>query len=132
MDGVGGDNDDVVDKDDKAFHLHDLHFLNQVVFLSLCSILLKKFKMIKKTSAFVSVKHSVKQGVVENYVPLIGAPRNPFGFLPLNPLQFGLPRLSCRKHISICSDFSRPGVPNFMFITNRKAPRVIWLLSHEK
>ena len=173
MDGVGGDNDDVVDKDDKAFHLHDLHFLNQVVFLSLCSILLKKVKMIKKTLAFVSVKHSVKQGVVENYVPLIEAPRNPFGFLPLNPLQFGLPRLSCRKHISICSDwfwleqarppvglnaflidspllghllpssksssdgfrlfhFSHPGIPNFMFITNRKAPRVIRLLSHEK
>ena len=101
MDGVDDDNDDVVEKDDKAFHLHDLHLLNQVVFLSLCSILLNKVKMIKMTLAFVSVR----QGAVGNYVPLIGAPRNPFGFLPLNPLQFGLPTLSCREHISICSDW---------------------------
>ena len=37
----------MVDKDDKGLHLHDLHFLNQVVFLSLGSILLKEANMIK-------------------------------------------------------------------------------------
>ena len=35
----------MVEKDDKGLHLHDLHFLNQVVFLSLGSILLKEAKM---------------------------------------------------------------------------------------
>ena len=37
----------MVEKDDKGLHLHDLHFLNQVVFLSLGSILLKEANIIK-------------------------------------------------------------------------------------
>ena len=32
----------VVDSDEELVHLHDLHFLNQVVFLPLSSVLLQK------------------------------------------------------------------------------------------
>ena len=41
---------------------------------------------------------SIRQGVVGNYVPRMGS----IWILALNTLQFGL---SCRKHISICSDW---------------------------
>ena len=44
---------------------------------------------------------SIQQGVVGNYVHRMGT----IWILALNTLQFGLARLSCRKHISICSDW---------------------------
>ena len=48
MDGDGDDDvDEEVEKGAKGLHLHDLHLLDQVVFLSLGSILLKEVNMIK-------------------------------------------------------------------------------------
>ena len=91
MDGDGDDDvDEEVEKDDKGLHLHDLHLLDQVIFLSLGSILLKEVNMIKMK--LKDGKGRIKAifffklgGVAGNHVSLIGSgPRNLFGFPPLN------------------------------------------------
>ena len=100
MDGDGDDDvDEEVEKDDKGLHLHDLHLLDQVVFLSLGSILLKEVNMIKMKlkdgKGRIKAIFFFKPGVAGNHVSLIGSgPRNLFGF----------PLLNTRSNLG-CQDF---------------------------
>ena len=110
--------ENVEDSDEELVHLHDLHFLDQVVFLPLSSVLLQKnldfddrvdqkvwrssrwprwclFKDWKKRICV----YSCLTGCFVKPIPISSGKPTP---------TLRLPRLSNRKHISICSDWFWP------------------------